>query len=660
MIAGNPTYLNPVYPKSFPDPFVLKYCGEYWSYCTGIQADGRCFGILHSEDLVHWETLNGAMEPLPGGQTMYWAPEVFFYNGRFYLYYSTGNETLMEIRVAVADQPRGPFVDSGRTLTSQNFAIDAHVFQDDDGSIYLFYATDFLNYSRVGTGTVMDRLVDPFTLEGEPCPVTRARYDWQIYDSKRAEKGGVRWHTIEGSFVLKHKDLYYQMFSGGNWTNPSYGVGYAINDSLARHDEWTQASDGVKVLPVLRTIPGKVIGPGHNSVVRGPDNRQLYCVYHRWAEDGSARQMAIDPLDWAGERLLVLGPSFTPQFFPILPTASGFEKPAEGKNSGLGWTFLSGEWQMQDNGKVAIQNRSTGLAEASFKLPTKYFLAEISLKCSDPDSEGYFGISLYGEENARFGIFIEPKAGQIRLSLQQNPGSKEQVYPLYPDFNPLVFHLLRLEVQDLKLTLSVDQVPLGGLQKLAGEIDTLQLTCQSAAAAFTGFALTPGWEDLFLGDRAAALAGWQIREGKLDRLKVSLGELHLEPGSQPVFLTKGDYLQNYELCVNVRLHEMGEHVAPTFYPVWSEQEKGPALTLGWENLSGWVLQVNYSQCLALPDNFDPSIYQQFRFRKWNQNLIISWENNYLGELKVSGEATKVGLYLPSGGIAFDMVRVTAL
>ena len=65
---------------------------------------------------------------------------------------------------------------------------------------------------------------------------------------------------------------------------------------------------------VIRTLPGLVTGPGHNSVVRGPDNRQLYCVYHRWVDD--ARVLSIDPLDWAGDRLLVLGPSYTPQPAP--------------------------------------------------------------------------------------------------------------------------------------------------------------------------------------------------------------------------------------------------------------------------------------------------------------------------------------------------------
>jgi arabinan endo-1,5-alpha-L-arabinosidase len=79
------TYTNPVYPCSFPDPFVLKHRGEYWAYCTGLQRDGRAFGVIHSRDLVHWEERPGALEPLPGNHPCYWAPEVAFFEDRFYL-----------------------------------------------------------------------------------------------------------------------------------------------------------------------------------------------------------------------------------------------------------------------------------------------------------------------------------------------------------------------------------------------------------------------------------------------------------------------------------------------------------------------------------------------------------------------------------------------
>lgn len=319
------TYTNPVYSGSFPDPFVLKHEDHYFAFCTGHADDGRIFGVLTSTDLVEWQKLPGALHPLPPeAGPFYWAPEVAHHDGMFYLYYSVGNETLMEIRVATSKAPAGPYSDTGRKLTPQDFAIDPHVFMDDDGSWHMFYATDFLDYSHVGTGTVVDRMLDPLTLAGNAKPVTRAKYDWQVYDPARKEKGGVRWHTVEGPFVLKRKGSYFEMFSGGNWQNITYGVGYAVSDNIDADREWRQQVDGIETLPLLSTIPDKVIGPGHNSVVVGPDGRELYCVYHRWEKD--KRMMCIDRMDFAGgDRLFVAGPSYGPQRAPFLASSESFE-----------------------------------------------------------------------------------------------------------------------------------------------------------------------------------------------------------------------------------------------------------------------------------------------------------------------------------------------
>lgn len=440
------TYVNPVWPHSFPDPFVLKFRGEYWGYCTGFWQDGRCFGVIRSRDLVHWEALSGALEPLPGGHTCYWAPEVTYDNGRFYLYYSVGNEERMEIRVAMSEHPAGPFVDSGRRLTSEPFAIDAHVFLDDDGSRHLFYATDFLDRSHIGTGTVRDRMLDPFTLAGEPVPVTLPRHDWHVYHPNRPEKGYVRWHTVEGPFVLKRNGLYYQMFSGGNWQNPTYGVSYAVTDSLDRPGEWEQMPE-----PILRTIEGRVIGPGHNSVVRGPDNRQLVCVYHRWVD--GARVLAIDPMGWEGDRLVIDGPSTEPR--PNLPQPAFldfFDKPG---GLDLAWD-IRGTWST--GAGAARQPLPGASAEARLDVRRTSFLVEVTARALEEGS-GY-GIALQGF------VFLLP-----------------------PDLDPRVWHLFRVEVEGANALIHVD-----GLVRWKGALPqigrSVSLLTDRVSAEFSGFALT--------------------------------------------------------------------------------------------------------------------------------------------------------------------------
>jgi GH43 family beta-xylosidase len=642
------TYVNPVYTGSFPDPFVLKFCGEYWAYCTGIWKDGRCIGILRSKDLVNWQEVGGAMEPLPENPPYYWAPEVSYYNGRFYLYYSVGNETLMEIRVAVAEHPGGPFVDSGKRLTREPFAIDAHVFEDEDGSRYLFYATDYLEHSHIGTGTAVAKMLDPFTLAGNPRPVTRARYDWQVYDPHRIEKGGVRWHTIEGPFVLKHKNHYYQMFSGGNWHNISYGVSYAISKSLDHPEEWRQVADGVEVLPILRTIPGKVIGPGHNSVVRGPDNRQLYCVYHRWSADGSARQMAIDPLDWAGERMLVLGPSTEREFLPLRPTFESF-------GSGSPWQYSDTGWSIKEN--EIVQESQTGKAEASFKLEVPYFLTQVNLRT--PANSGIFGIALQAKNNKMLQLELEP--GQRQISLCNGQGQQLQKWPLPEDFNFQAYHLISLEAADSSLAIKLDE----GKQyyfRLTSPLVGLTLFTQNCSAAFAGFQLTTGWEDQFLEDYPLSDCNWEVSEGTAENWQVHEQELWGQTDQAVQLITKGPTFENYELVVNALLIEQTDPQGGYgFYPNWySANEPGLLFKLE-QKKAGWVLHCEGAEQpldFWLPAGFKPQIYQQFRFRKEGDRLFIRWEETELGETQVQARPSRIGLQLHQAKVAFDLVRLT--
>lgn len=469
------TYLNPVYPHSCPDPFVLKYCGAYWCYFTGLQADRRAFGILHSPDLVHWQPLGSALDPLPGEHPCYWAPEVVYQDGLFYLYYSVGDEEHMHIRVATSPHPAGPFVDSGRRLTTEKFAIDAHVFIDDDNSWYLFYAADFLDLERVGTGTVMDRLLDPFTLAGRPRPVTRARYDWQIYDPQRVEKGGVCWHTLEGPFVLKRHGRYYQMFSGGNWKNDTYGVSYAVTKSLDQPGEWEQACDGLHTLPLLRSVPALgVIGPGHNSVVRGPDNRQLFCIYHRWQPQSEKRVLAIDRLGWEGDRLHVYGPTTTPQPAPVLPLVSGFER-----FRALSGRMLPGEdeWRLISGGDQVL---------AAMPAPLSAFLLEISLRAAGPEP-GQLGLELLAQAGARLRFVLD--TAQAESLLETPSGLFRQPFPA--GFNPQAFHLLRLEITPTAAYLSLDGPRQAWSLPSIPAPHTLHLFSLHTPAAFAGFELSP-------------------------------------------------------------------------------------------------------------------------------------------------------------------------
>ena len=646
------TYQNPVYPQSFPDPFVLKYCGEYWAYCTATWSDGRWFGVLRSRNLVDWEAVGGALEPLPGAWPCQWAPEVSYLNGVFYLYYSLGNEATMHIRVATAAHPAGPFRDSGRILTSEPFAIDAHVFADDDGTRHLFYATDYLEHQYIGTGTARSKMLDPYTLELQSVPVTRARHDWQVYDPKRAEKGGVRWHTIEGSFVLKHKRRYYQMFSGGNWQNVSYGVSYALTDDINTQQEWQQVADGVQVRPILQTVPGTVIGPGHNSVVRGPDNRQLFCIYHRWDGGSSARVMAIDPLDWAGDRMLLLGPSFTPQPQPNGPTLIDFFDSSTEEGLTSPWQTVAGSWQ---TGACAVQQRAIGtLAEARMPLAMASFVCEVSLRASEApsaDTSASFGVSIKHGDADLLRVAIIPSTGRVAITSAHSLESHDFVLP--ETFASHAFHLLRIEVDGSLVHVALDDV----LLRWQGQIKTtptaVALQTEIMAAAFAGFAITHGWEELFLdhqlGQRGWRGAGWHSGDG------ISTNS------AEATQLIKDAPAAPYELTVNARIDQAAPDGLLAIIPATARNGDALHVTITRAG-QGWALGYADLPTLEqhlLPASCDLSQFQQFRFRLHEGQLRVSWENHQICVIEGVTGAAAVGIFAKYATVALDMIRVTS-
>jgi len=517
-------------------------------------------------------------------------------------------------------------------------------------------------------------MLDHFTLAGDPHPVTRARYDWQVYDPARKEKGGVRWHTVEGPFVLRRKNLYYQMFSGGNWQNLTYGVSYAVSDRVAREDEWEQAADGARVLPILRTIPEKVIGPGHNSVVRAPDNRQLFCVYHRW--DGErGRVLAIDRLDWVGERMTVLGATTTPQAAPLAPTLKGFSSEREG-DLGEGWTCEGdGLWRVRA-GEARQEAATAVAASAHCEADGSSFVLEVSLRAlGEPDAASAFGVALAKDGERALQFTIEPGANEARLNWLATDGARAETrFALPTDFEPRALHLLRAEIDGRHATIFLDERVVRWQGTLNAAPDRVALVTEGGAAAFKGFELTTGWEELFMQpERSLGERGWQ-QAGEAWQLRDNLLRFDDAEGRDHRIITRALPLESYELVVNVRLERersRGEGCygicpasgAKDFAPLLTvEREgKGDNWRLVARNLETDALETgSIVESWPLPASFDPFVMQQFRFRKQHGRLSIGWEATPLGDTNITTEATGVGLYAHRAAVVFDMVRVTKI
>ena len=607
-------YLNPVYPKSFPDPFVLKYDGRFYGYSTGFSDDGNVFGVITSDDLVNWIDVGGAMKPLEPSPPFYWAPEITYSNGKFYLYYSVGNETLMEIRVAVSDRPDTGFVDSGHRLTYEDFAIDAHVFIDDDGSKYLFYATDFLEYSHIGTGTVVDRMVDWFTLAGEARPVTRAKYDWQVYDPNRKEKGGVRWHTVEGPAVLKRKGTYYEMFSGGNWQNTTYGVSFATSKQIDTSDEWEQFSDGDKVLPILRTEPAVIVGPGHNSVIRGPNNRELYCVYHRWTDAG--RVLAIDRMDFVGQRIFVVGATHSPQPFPFAPS--------------------------EDRNDAATDLRLDDLPSS--------FLCEINFRTGAAKVEKPFVRLQFATGTKFVDLILDPISNEIRFTGLDVEASTK----LSAGFEWDAKHLIRIDIDHRKLKIALDEAELPpGVHILDAPVSSVSVNGEEIDLEISSVQITEGFEELFESELPIEFGGWTAK-GEAKR-RFFEGELLIDAEGS-FEMHKHRALQRSEFAANFRI--LGEDRTGEFgLTMRSEQN---ALLRFVMDASAHSLTINGRPIYKIPDDVDLREYHQLRIIKSGIQALCYFDDRLVNTVAVDDVATSASVFADRVSVALEMIRLTAI
>jgi GH43 family beta-xylosidase len=312
------TYTNPVGdpPIRMGDPFVLQHAGKY--YLFGTTSSNTGFQYYTSEDLVYWKPGGWAYQKTENSwaDALFWAPEVKFYRGKFYMTYSGrvrgSNPALWKMltALAVSDKPEGPYRDLHAPWFDAGYsAIDGHIFVDTDGAPYLYFSRngsqDGYSYG-VNYGVALAG--DLSKLLGEPVKLTEADQPWERINWARNR-------CNEGPAVLKHNGKYYLTYSANSTGAPGYGVGYAVADKPL--GPWVKSPDN----PLLASsLEIGVSSPGHNSITMSPDGKEMFIVYHSHADPDNpkgARVVNIDRLvfDKSG-RLRVIGPTRSPQPMP--------------------------------------------------------------------------------------------------------------------------------------------------------------------------------------------------------------------------------------------------------------------------------------------------------------------------------------------------------
>ncbi|HYQ56498.1 MAG TPA: family 43 glycosylhydrolase [Draconibacterium sp.] len=300
---------NPVLDGYYADPDVLysEKTGKYYIYPTSDGFDswsGYYFKVFSSDNMVDWTDEGVIIDLKKEGEVTWanrnaWAPciiEKKIDSEYKYFFYFTAAQ---QIGVAVADNPTGPFVDSGAPFIDfkpegarGGQEIDPDVFTDPEtGKSYIYWGNGYMAGAELND-------------------------DMVSINKSSIKRFNVDRTYREGTYVIYRNGTYYFMWSEDDTRSPNYKVRYGISDSPL----------GTLTIPennivIQRDSVSNIVGTGHNSAIQIPGKDEWYIVYHRFTypkgidmpggAGGFHREVCIDKLEFdADGNILETKPTF--------------------------------------------------------------------------------------------------------------------------------------------------------------------------------------------------------------------------------------------------------------------------------------------------------------------------------------------------------------
>jgi GH43 family beta-xylosidase len=293
---------NLLIDENFPDPFVTRIVRNWLALATGRQVGSEPINVQlrTSSDLTRWSPRSEALpaSALPPwvdrSHPQVWAPELMRIGGRWVLYFNARHRTLTRteqwpdgphvlqrhcLGAAVSAHPQGPFRGTAEPLVCREFAegvIDAHVFRDAGGELYLYYKHD-ANCCGGGSAIYGQRLAaGGLAVRGDPVKLI-------ANDDSPGTEDDWEWRVVEAPTMVRRSSAYYLFYSGNFFGNRNYSVAYLkcagplgpCRDLGENPILWSH-----KFTPL--------IGPGHQSVLDW--NGGSYVFFHGWNEDPDGKE----------------------------------------------------------------------------------------------------------------------------------------------------------------------------------------------------------------------------------------------------------------------------------------------------------------------------------------------------------------------------------
>ncbi len=199
------------------DPFVLtdEKKKKYYMYGTTDIDGGRSFSVYVSEDLENFEPAFVVFDGEKTGfwaTTDYWAAEVHFYRGKYYLFGSFRAENVCRgTQILVADNPKGPFapISSAPQTPLGDACLDGTLWVE-NGVPYLVYCHEWL---QVYDGEICAVRLSEDLREraGEPFRLFKASEN--PFVTPFTERDGNECYVTDGPFLYKENGKVQMLWS---------------------------------------------------------------------------------------------------------------------------------------------------------------------------------------------------------------------------------------------------------------------------------------------------------------------------------------------------------------------------------------------------------------------------------------------------------------
>ncbi|WP_167612201.1 arabinan endo-1,5-alpha-L-arabinosidase [Maribellus sediminis] len=300
---------------SVHDPVMIRENNTYYLFCTGWG-----ISVWSSPDMKEWkreqavfsEAPQWAKEAVEGFRGHIWAPDISFYKGKYYLYYSVSafgkNTSCIGLATNKTLDPNDPdfqWIDHGKVIQSfpgeTNWnAIDPNLIVADDGTPYLTFGSFWDGLKLVKMNP--EATAPAEDLNAIPTIASRKKSSKEpnppSVDDNPKDAGG---NAIEAPFIFK-KGKYYYLFASIDYCCKGVNSTYKM---IVGRSETIPGPYLDKNGNSMATGGGTIVlkgnedwyGVGHNAACTfdGTD----YLIFHGYdAHDNGKSKLIIKKMDW--------------------------------------------------------------------------------------------------------------------------------------------------------------------------------------------------------------------------------------------------------------------------------------------------------------------------------------------------------------------------